>query len=128
MGVVKRCGAPGCRELVALYETYCPSHKAYSDKQYNKQVRHNKVNKPRAVFYASKEWRSMRHQVLVSQHYLCQSCKRKGIVKQGNIVHHIIPLEDDWNKRLDKDNLEVICQTCHNKEDSSKSKLFNNKN
>lgn len=32
------------------------------------------------------------------------------------MVHHIIPLLDDWSKGLDMDNLESLCHACHNKE------------
>lgn len=74
----------------------------YSDKENN--------------FYKSSEWRSVRQFVLERDHYLCQECRRNGIVKQGNTVHHKVHLRDDWSKRLDVDNLETICPQCHNKE------------
>ncbi|GAX06955.1 HNH endonuclease [Secundilactobacillus pentosiphilus] len=68
------------------------------------------------AFYHSSDWRSVRELVLRRDHFLCQECLRQGIVHTGNTVHHIVPLKDDWNKRLDLDNLETICLACHNKE------------
>lgn len=85
-------------------------------------------------FYHSSDWQSVRQLALTRDHYLCQVCKRKGIIKQGNTVHHIVPIKDDWNKRLDLDNLETICMACHNKEhfekgySKSKKKIRKNKN
>jgi 5-methylcytosine-specific restriction endonuclease McrA len=31
-------------------------------------------------------------------------------------VHHIVPIEEDWNKRLNFDNLVLLCPDCHNAE------------
>lgn len=31
------------------------------------------------------------------------------------MVHHIVELLDDWDKALDMDNLESLCNPCHNK-------------
>jgi predicted HNH restriction endonuclease len=28
-------------------------------------------------------------------------------------VHHIIPIEKDWGKRLDANNLKLLCPECH---------------
>jgi 5-methylcytosine-specific restriction protein A len=47
---------------------------------------------------------------------LCEHCLKKGIVRAGREVHHIIPIEEDWNKRLDIDNLVLLCPDCHNAE------------
>lgn len=35
-------------------------------------------------------------------------------------VHHIVHIKDNWEKRLDLDNLETICLECHNKEHPEK--------
>ncbi|MBE1727410.1 HNH endonuclease [Lactobacillus plantarum] len=84
------------------------------------------------TFYHSIEWRSIRESALKRDHYLCQVCRRNGIIKQGNTVHHIIPIKNDWSKRLDMDNLETICPSCHNQEHfekgfSSKKKRLDRK-
>lgn len=73
-------------------------------------------------FYHSQEWRAVRRAVLERDHYLCQTCKRNGIIKTGNTVDHIVPVRVDWSKRLDIDNLETICTSCHNKKHERNSK------
>jgi 5-methylcytosine-specific restriction protein A len=33
----------------------------------------------------------------------------------ADVVDHIIPIEVDWSKRLDKSNLQPLCHSCHAK-------------
>lgn len=78
-------------------------------------------------FYHSAEWQEVRQAVLERDHYLCQVCKQRGIVKQATTVHHLIPLRVDYSKRLDVENLETICQSCHNKEHNERNKKLSQK-
>ena len=77
-------------------------------------------------FYKSKAWRNKRKQVLLRDKYMCQECLRNGVIKNTNsnerfYIHHIVEIKDDWDKRLDMDNLETVCATCHiNKHRSAK--------
>lgn len=51
--------------------------------------------------------------------YLCQICIRKlyGTTQQYNNreieVHHIVPIAEDWDGRLDNDNLISLCGRHH---------------
>lgn len=65
------------------------------------------------AFYQSIEWRKVRYEVLREQKGKCQCCGRSA--KDGVVlnVDHIIPLSKDWSKRLDKDNLQVLCEDCN---------------
>lgn len=64
-------------------------------------------------FYKSDEWRRLRYEVLREQKGKCQCCGRSA--KDGVVLHvdHIIPLSKDWSKRLDKNNLQVLCEDCN---------------
>lgn len=64
-------------------------------------------------FYESPEWRSLRYEVLKEQGARCCLCGRTA--KDGVVLHvdHIIPLSKDWSRRLDKDNLQVLCEDCN---------------
>lgn len=46
---------------------------------------------------------------------MCEVCEANGIITEGNTVHHIVEVKDDWNKRFDWDNLQVVCKECHNR-------------
>lgn len=67
-------------------------------------------------FYNSKEWKMLRNYKFGLANGLCEKCKEKNIVRAGKQVHHIIPIEEDWSKRLELDNLILLCNDCHNEE------------
>lgn len=71
-------------------------------------------NEKFSQFYNSSEWKNLRNQKFYDADGLCELCKKNKIIKQGKEVHHIIPIETDWSKRLDYDNLILLCNDCHN--------------
>lgn len=76
----------------------------------------------RDAFFKSDEWRQIRYYILKENGGHCCLCGRT--VKDGVKLHvdHIIPISKDWSKRLDKDNLQVLCEDCNigksNKDDT----------
>jgi 5-methylcytosine-specific restriction endonuclease McrA len=70
-------------------------------------------------FYKSKAWRQCRQAFFTSKYGLCNRCGGAG-----KIVHHKILLNpyniDDPNITLNPENLELLCQDCHNKEHHEK--------
>jgi 5-methylcytosine-specific restriction endonuclease McrA len=82
-----------------------------------------------SYYYKTKEWKAIALYVRQRDNYLCQSCKRKGKLKKGNQVHHIMHLTEkninDYNIRANPKNLEVICDDCHNEEHNPSSGLDN---
>lgn len=122
----RRCEYGGCRKLVDVGNRYCNDHRTQKNKEYNKQIRTNSVvtanghtNKEIAQFYASKEWRKVREQILVRDNYICQPCLSKGVIHEANLVHHKndeLRSPNGWARRLDEDNLEAINRACHNTE------------
>lgn len=66
-------------------------------------------------FYKSKAWRVTRESYFNKQYGLCERCGGAG-----KIVHHIEYIDmsniDDPDILLSHDNLELLCQTCHNRE------------
>jgi 5-methylcytosine-specific restriction endonuclease McrA len=66
-------------------------------------------------FYYSKAWKDARLSYGRKVHWLCERC---GSV--GKIVHHKIYLSqkniNDPSITLNHDNLELLCQDCHNNE------------
>lgn len=100
-----------------MTQTQLQEHKRHNSKRYNLSVR-DKYDKDYTKFYNSKEWRETRSKVLIKHLYMCKQCLNDGLAVNRSkrlIVHHVIELKDDWSKRLDMNNLEVLCGTCHNK-------------
>ena len=71
---------------------------------------HSKYNS----FYCSREWQQLRQAKWCRADGLCEMCRAKGIIKAAREIHHKIPIEEDWSKRLDYDNLIALCSDCHN--------------
>lgn len=69
------------------------------------------------AFYASGKWKRTQSAYMMSQNYICERC---GEI--ARIVHHkkyITPVNiGDPDVTLNWDNLEALCQDCHNKEHS----------
>lgn len=71
------------------------------------------------AFYKSKAWRQCRDAYFVLMHGLCERCG-----SPGKIVHHknYLTPENIWdpNISLSFENLELLCQRCHNQEHTSR--------
>ena len=99
-----------CGKLIPYPLTYCdkcrpkPKDKAKETRYYDK----NRRDKRSTAFYNSKEWRALSAYVLMINNYQCAECG-----KVATEVHHIIEVKDDWSKRLDIDNLQPLCTSCH---------------
>ena len=71
-------------------------------------------------FYNSDAWRTCRETFLQSKDYLCERCSTPHDPVAAKIAHHKIYLTkqniNDPYIALSWDNLEALCQDCHNKE------------
>lgn len=77
-------------------------------------------NKNIANKYKSKKWQKFRHIYFLSVNGLCERCSKNGIIKSAEILHHIVYITDknyqNDNIFYDTNNVEALCQNCHNKE------------
>ncbi len=84
-----------------------------------KPIRKKKKYTEADYFRRTQAWRSKAIQVKCRDGYLCQICIRKmyNTLQQYNheglSVHHAIPINVDWEKRLDDDNLLTVCSRHH---------------
>lgn len=73
----------------------------------------------KAEFYLSWEWRTLRTKVLQQYGARCMCCgatpehKTIGGEPVAIVVDHIKPLSKRWDLRLDRGNLQVLCQECN---------------
>ena len=76
-------------------------------------------------FYKTAAWKKCRAGYIKSVGGLCERCLAKGLIVPGYIVHHKIELTPenvgDPAISLSYDNLEYLCQDCHNKEHFSEN-------
>lgn len=118
--LLKACNR--CGDLIPYGATYCTqcepivraqreavraANKREADKRYNRG------RDPRyGRFYNSGAWRTLSAAYMQRVGYRCEQCG-----KIGSEVHHKKPIQTDegWERRLDMDNLELLCIDCHNK-------------
>ena len=70
-------------------------------------------------FYKCKEWKQCRESFLTANS-LCARCLQEGRIEPAVIVHHKTHLNPENVKdpsiSLNFENLEGLCQSCHNRE------------
>lgn len=79
-------------------------------------------------FYKSRAWQKCRAAYISKVGGLCERCLARGYYVPGYIVHHkeYIDLENitDPNILLSFDNLEYLCERCHNQEHHGEKKRY----
>lgn len=69
------------------------------------------------AFYQSQAWKKCRTAYAKSRRGLCERCLERGIVRPGEIVHHVVHITPenvgDPNVVLDWENLQLVCRNCH---------------
>ncbi len=106
MPIYKRCGRCGTR-LPSGTKCECIKER---HKEYDKYSRDKKAD----AFYHSIEWEIARDDA--KAHYKgidIYSYYVLGKLEYGQTVHHIVPLKDDWSKRVDKKNLIYVTESNH---------------
>lgn len=130
---VRRCRLAGCHNFAYMPNHYCPKHIKYEE-QYRKQReqfahRHynrrtqwrynhitrfrNPVKAKQNKFYHSKQWKDLRQVVLRRDYHLCQYCKALGRITEGNIIDHVLPVEQFSDQMRNISNMVTCCQHCH---------------
>jgi len=103
------CRYPGCAEVVAV-PGYCDGHRPLIHRDYGRARRGFDAE---VGFYQSKDWRVLRAAVL-RESPLCVVCKAKERLIAAGVVDHVVPLKDG-GARFDRDNLQPLCVSCHNR-------------
>lgn len=128
---------PRCGQLIPVGVTYCEGCRPAAEAQaaeamerrrvYKRQKYNSIYNRRRdpkyLAFYRSKEWRLLSRTYLQRAGYKCQA-KLEGCTGLAVEVHHKDPIQTakGWGARLDWENLEAVCTSCHNKRHPEKFK------
>ena len=106
MAIYKRCGRCGSRLPSG---SKCPCMKQRY-KEYDRFSRDRKSYD----FYHSKEWTDLQHHILEMDGFIdVYLYMTTGELVIADTVHHITPLKDDWNRRLDEANLISLHHDTH---------------
>lgn len=109
-----------CGKIIPYSMKLCDECRAKAEEQRKKRIKDYKTyNKDRDSkydkFYKSREWEVVRAVVIDRDKGLCQDCLKNNTITLFQTVHHIIPIKENWDKRLDVDNLCCLCESCHQK-------------
>ncbi|NMM65486.1 hypothetical protein HBE96_23185 [Clostridium sp. P21] len=85
--------------------------KSYLD--YKRRRMKDKEEKERQKFYSSNSWLRCRDSVIAHQLGLDLVEWSKGNIVQAETYHHCIPIKEDWNKRVDSNNIIGLTQENH---------------
>ena len=91
-----------------------------------KVQRKREKNSNEDKFRKSKAWTNKSIEIRQRDRYLCRVCEADlyNTVTRLNFdkleVHHITPLHEDYNKRLDNDNLITLCNYHHKMAEAGK--------
>lgn len=80
------------------------------------------------AFYLLTVWKHKRKEILVKYHNECQRCKREHKLTRATMVHHKKHLKEFPELALADDNLEPLCDSCHNIEHPEKLRKFHKVN
>lgn len=109
---LKPCKHLGCPRLSD--QPYCEIHRKAARAESNRLYDRNSRDKELQKFYASTAWRNLRKQKLAATPY-CEICFAAGRMTKATIVDHIVPIKDDYARRLDMTNMQSCCQSCHSR-------------
>mgnify|MGYP002855785077 CR=1 FL=1 len=90
-------------------------------KKPKKIITFKKADTVKDKFRGKQAWKNKRAEIKERDMNVCRLCltgrytpdKRPCIVTQGLSVHHIVPLENDYDYRLENDWLITLCESCH---------------
>ena len=93
---------------------YCPiccGYHAIGQKCYKGQI---KKDTEASRFRNSRKWQNKATQIKERDNYMCVWCRQHGRYNTRQLeVHHIVSIAEDYDKRLDDDNLITLCSSCH---------------
>ena len=104
-----------CPRCTAIHADACPNKPAWVKKPFAKSGR------------GGSKWRRIREEVFERDEYLCQECRRQGLITGVElhgvgvgICDHIVPLAEG-GAEFDADNLQTLCKTCHDRKTHEES-------
>lgn len=96
--------------------SYCQGLHKRGEKCKNKPMEkfRKKENNSIVRFRNTNKWKLKRDEIKRRDKFLCQVCLLDGkYTFQKLEVHHITPISEKWNIRLESWNLITVCSPCH---------------
>lgn len=130
MALLKKCSRQGCNKILDDGVKYCDRHQIEFEKEQkkrNKEYRQNREDGRENKFYSTDNWIRLRDTARVRFKGLCLICYFKDKIEPLYTIHHIVEVKEDWDCRLDIDNLIAVCQHHHRKIHDEYDKSYKDK-
>lgn len=82
-------------------------------KEQYRQYQSSRADVREQKFYNSSKWKTVRDVARARDKWLCRLCLSDSLISEADVVHHIVEIKKDWDKRLDLDNVICLCNCCH---------------
>ena len=100
---------------------YCTICHKIHDGRCKPQPRVNTVKPEFVKFRSSAAWQYKREAIRRRDMQCCRVCAELGIINNSELsVHHIVPLDSDWEQRLEDNNLITLCVAHHRQADAGR--------
>jgi len=88
-------------------EGYCPEHRPLRPQKKQSAEWH--------WMYLTPVWlKDLRPTQLLKEPF-CRACAERGVRTRATVVDHIVDHEGDWSRFTDRENLQSLCESCHNR-------------
>lgn len=105
MKPLRPCRHPGCAALTR--EGYCSRHTPKPAARRASAAYHS--------WYSLPVWTNdLRPAQLLAEPW-CRDCARRGIRTRATVVDHVQPHRGDWDRFIDRGNLQSLCKGCHDR-------------
>lgn len=102
-----------CPNLISGSQRCCPECLPH-DKHYKRHYERSRGTSAERGY--DRQWRKVRA-IKLSLNPLCERCFKKDLIVEATMVHHIKPISKYPELRLVLDNLESMCNPCHEEEE-----------
>lgn len=130
----KICNFNGCHRIIPGNEKYCDEHKKIVKEissENHKHYKSRRTDKKEQAFYNSKEWIIARDRTKRKFKGLClYNYYVLNQIRYVDYVHHIVEIKEDWDKRLEEENLitcsdgiHKLIHNAYNKSEQSKREM-----
>lgn len=110
----KLCGKQGCNAIINQGQKYCDKHQSLAGERHRLYDEHRRDKKAKA-FYTSMVWIRTKEYALRQYSYIdLYDYFQNGRITRATTIHHIEELRDNWDKRLDLNNLFPVSSRNHN--------------
>lgn len=114
MALKKLCSK--CNKVIDYGQVRC--NKCEEEYQKQKKVNYkyydnNIRDKKSKDFYDSTHWKRVKKSIHVRDNGVCVMCKDENRRGYADVVHHIIPLKEAYDKSLSYSNLICLCASHH---------------